>query len=66
MKYMLTYIQGPVAYPDEPRPGALFEVDKYHTLEEAQKEGKKFKQKYPHYEIIIVPYFSLEIDHEEG
>ena len=66
MKYMLTYIQGSVSYPEEPRPGALFEIDKYHTLEKAQVEGKKHKQRYPSHEVIIIPYLSLDVYHEES
>lgn len=60
-KYMLTYIHGPISYPEEPRPGALFEIDRYYTLEQAQVEGRKFKAKYPQHEVIIVPYLSLEL-----
>lgn len=60
-KYILVYIQGPYDYDEGPYPGSMFEIDRYDTLEKAQEEGKKFKQKFGEYaEVLIMPYYSIE------
>ena len=63
MKYILVFIAGAKEYGDmdAAMPGTMHEVDRFDSLEDANKSARDYKKKYGG-EWIIMPYYDVETD----
>jgi len=63
MKYILVFITGATRAGEinAPMPGSMIEIERFDTLEAANKHGRSMDMKYGSQgEFIIIPFYPLE------